>query len=295
MMKSYNILLAFSCAMFSLQAVNIKKRARTDSAEQQKTSMEFLWNSQAFEALKLKSSETFEKLKHALEQGANPNACDFFGTCLLSKAVMGRQQNEAELLLQYGAVVNFVDKNSQQNTPLHWAALQPDLSLMRLLTQHDTNPNPAIFTIRNADNRTPADIGQACFEANLNNPVTSSVGRVPTLHVALLTEADMMKGFVRACTEGRTDIIDKCLANSGMQFLKNIKNKTTGDTPLHYAVLHGQLEVVRQLCDAGARLNANKEGKTALDCANATERKDIADHIKLYQFQSGQNQRLPQN
>jgi ankyrin repeat protein len=288
--------------------------------EQQKTSMQFLWNSVAFDALKLKSSETREKLKYALEQGANQNACDFYGTCLLSKAVMSTQQDAARLLLEHGASVNFVDKNSLQNTPLHWAAIQADPALVQLLLKYKADP-----LLCNRDGRIPPDMARALKDKTVFNVLVPSVPLVPidtklfdesnfptaktiirtnqnssvlTLLAKFFANKIVALGkpqvsfqeivallFAQACADGRADIIGPCLKNPSCGYLANIKSYF-GDTPLHFAARRGHLDVVKQLCNSGACLIANSVGETASQCARANGHGEIADYIERYDFQN---------
>lgn len=68
-------------------------------------------------------------------------------------------------------------------------------------------------------------------------------------------------------------------ANPTLQPLVNAKNES-GNTPLHWAALNGQLEVVKLLCEAGAEpLMKNEAGHDSYYEAQANEQEDIVDYL----------------
>ena len=95
-----------------------------------------------------------EAVSSLLSFGANPNSKDDLGETPLHKAVREGHIETVKLLLD---VSDANDANSEGMTPLHWACLAGDQSMVALLVQHGADPG-----LRNEylDGMTPAELAK---------------------------------------------------------------------------------------------------------------------------------------
>lgn len=81
----------------------------------------------------------FSKIRHKLEEGANPNTVDQNGASLLWRAASKGNVRLVRLLLSYGADPNLKDLSGK--TPLYWPASNGYVSVVRVLVAYGADPN----------------------------------------------------------------------------------------------------------------------------------------------------------
>ncbi|KAL7061971.1 hypothetical protein AAHC03_0207 [Spirometra sp. Aus1] len=125
----------------------------------------------------------FHALVLLINGGADINACDRTGFCAIHVAVENKLYDAAEYLLMSGADPN---RRVRLTTPLHMAAKQQDLRLVRLLLSHGASPYPA-----DADGLKPLDYSPK--GSDVHHLISSHMGWVPSLQ--FLTRI-AIKGFL---------------------------------------------------------------------------------------------------
>jgi len=157
-------------------------------------------------------------VRELLEKGIDPNARDAHGETPLHIAASEGHVDMVKLLLEHGANPNVRDEVGW--TPLHWAASKGHVDVVELLLKHGANPN-----------------------------AQSKSGETP-LHIA--------------ASMGRVDVARLLLEHGANP---NAQDKD-GYTPLHDAASEGRVDVVRFLLERGADPTVkNRGGKTPLDLA----------------------------
>lgn len=238
----------------------------------------------------------YEEIERRLEAGANPNATDYEGITLLSRAALRGDLRLIEILLKHGAnpdqrlrrrggktalhfaaysghdevVAIFLEEGLDINitdrsgvTPLHMAAWGKRVSTIAFLLEKGADP-----MLRTSSGRTPLN--------SVGMSVESQENYLPT--VKLLVEAGITVDVIGPLR--RTALFDACYADNRetVEFLlekgadPNHKD-STGRTPLMMAVSRSDPEVIMLLLDAGADKAArDDEGGTAME--RAEERGD---------------------
>ncbi|KAH0527112.1 hypothetical protein TsFJ059_002145 [Trichoderma semiorbis] len=162
-----------------------------------------------------------------LNHGANVQVTDENGNTLLHQAVKSGHEVEVELLLNHGANVQVTDENG--NTPLHHAVQRTEKKHPnRSIAAQLLNKGAKVNAVNN-DGKTPF------FDLIVNIGIFSS---------------DELMLFVKLLLGYGADVqtIDKY-----------------GNTPLHLAVIFGDLALAALLLSEGANANvANNNGKTPL-------------------------------
>ena len=191
-------------------------------------------------------------VKRLIESGMNINQTDEkTGSTVLYHAVYNGNFSVMQHLVEAGADVNIADYNGY--TPLSVAAANNRLDIVEWLLAHGAKTdlpskhNHSALSLAVYNNHPAIVQILVQYGANVNHANALS-GR-SILHDAI-------------GREGHRLIIQELLkAKADVNFADNI-----GDTPLHQAVINGQLDLVEELIAYGAEVERpNKEGKTALD------------------------------
>ena len=207
-----------------------------------------------------------ETLKLLLDAGADVNARnDFDATALLWGA---RDPEKSRLLIEHGANVNACSK--QGRTPLMLASLRPGGSeTVALLLEKGADPKVK-------DGRGDTALGLA-----------ATIGEVETMRLLLAKGADAAEAnnkgerpIILATKSKRAEAVslllhegvDVNVANTSFNIVRNGPIAMVRLTPLHRAAAFGPVQMVRDLINAGANVNA-RDGRslTPLHLAVATE------------------------
>jgi ankyrin repeat protein len=212
---------------------------------------------------------TIESMRMLLDAGADVNAAnDFNATALLWCA---RDAAKARLLIEHGANVNIQSK--QGRTPLMLAALRDGGSdIVALLLAKGAD-------VKAKDNRGDTALGLA-----------AETGDAAIMRLLLDKGADVngrnRKGetpLIQAATSARPEAVRLLLqrgvdVNAATTWYPSVKNGQVALlklTALHHAATEGPLEMVRDLLDASAKVNAqDSRGFTPLTLAIAADHQD---------------------
>lgn len=188
-----------------------------------------------------------------LSQGLNANEKNNdYSSSPLELAIECGDRDIVKLLLDAGANVH--GENDYGITPLHRAVFHADLEIVELLLD---------------------------FGANVN--ARDNLGDTP-LHDAAKPDHSGDKFFCakrglapRPDARVPKNLIVKLLLEYGAD--ASVKNKTC-DTPLHYAVKNGDLDLIKFLLEAGADINSkNIKNETALNVASLSAKDTIFEYL----------------
>ena len=202
-----------------------------------------------------------------LTAGANPNAVLLNGETVLMECSRTGDLDAVKALLARGANVN-ARSSSHEQTALMWAAAQQHPSVVEVLIAHgaDVRARSSIYV------STVTSEGQGLEKrkdpADLNYTVTRG-GSTPLLFAARSGDVESAKLLLAAGADVNDALPDgtsalTLAAHSGHEALGTLlvekgadRNATAvGYTPLHAAVLRGQLGLVQALLVRGANPNA---------------------------------------
>ena len=211
-------------------------------------------------------------IKQHIAEGADVNDM-LFEMPPLTWAVMMRQTEAAELLLQHGADIN--GRNRDGNTALHLAIFLGYAEIAELLIK-----NGADITARNGDGATPTDLLGVPWEMTkftarqLDIQLEEEQVKAGKAEIAkLLNVSNQSEGentfsvekIWDAASKGNLSVVKQAIAN-GMDV--NMKDPKSGGTLLASTALMGHTEIVALLLEHGADINArSKDGGTALHAA----------------------------
>jgi len=172
----------------------------------------------------------------------------------LQQAVVDGHKQIVELLLANKADINAVGDSALGDTPLHYAARNGDKNLVELLLV-----NKAAVNVRN---------NQGCTPLLLAAEFNSSVEVVKLLLKAGadMDARDKIEAYEASATDG-----------------KPLKNSLNYATPLIYASMRGNADIVKLLLEAGADKNATDHwGHTALTMAEDNHHTNVANLLRQH-------------
>ena len=197
------------------------------------------------------------------------NPCS--GGTPLHFAVIGGQMEAAKLLLEKGANINPMADDEHGGTPLHWAAALGRVDFVKFLVEAGADVNA-----KDDNGYTPLDATCHVAIADLLHQ-HGGKRRGDHMKTVAVTTIDIWTAVAHGNIEavkqhlnGGTDI-DGTFVKAG--------TPGSGGTPLHVAVLAGQMEAAKLLLEQGANINAkadDEHGGTPLHWGAATGRKDLA-------------------
>jgi ankyrin repeat protein len=199
-----------------------------------------------------KREEVARLLRSAAPAGAAPG--DIF-----EAVKSGDVEGTRRLLEQNPALLNQPDA-SFGATPLHWAALRGHEEVVRLLVA-----SGADISAKNKDGEMPRQVAERGKRAGV---------------VQLLRQsADSADAIVDAVRAGDLARVQSALAADAGAL--NRKDTRFGATPLHWAALKGNVEIVKFLVAKGADQNAtNRDGETPLRVAERAKRSEVIALLK---------------
>ncbi|MCB9492879.1 MAG: ankyrin repeat domain-containing protein [Epsilonproteobacteria bacterium] len=187
------------------------------------------------------------------ERGVDVNEPNKFGDRPLHYAVRKGDLSVIIYLLGHGAEINI--QNNYGETPLDYAIDAEQDHVVKFLIE-----NGAKFTL----NHKPERGGKSIHDTFDGRGKIEKAFQETLLHVACKHEGNI--GRVRELVEAeKADV--------------NARNKF-GDTPLHYACLHGDVQVVEYLLEQGAEMNArNCFNETPLDYAIGADMREVMNFL----------------
>jgi hypothetical protein len=183
--------------------------------------------------------------------------------CALEYAAHLGRTASARILLEAGAKPNIAA--AFRNRPLHMAAMYGHVDVARLLVKHGAD-----IDARNRRGRTALLI--AC-----------SNDHVPCALALLELGADVRLGDRESGAGVMHEVRDVGLARRLLEAgaPRDLPAKD-GDTPLHYAVINGFIDVAVFLIERGAPLDVtNEDGKTPLDIAREPDGLEEKDRLRI--------------
>lgn len=172
------------------------------------------------------------------------NCQDDNGYTPLHEAVMRRQINMVELLLEVGSNVNRYSKNTEIS-PLLSACNQPELDISRMLIRQGAN-------LEHADHQDCTALYLAAMHGHLNL-------------VQLLVEKGSNVNRKRNGTMAPIEVASKNGHFNVVKYLIENRAVYVDNSTMHHAASEGHLDIVQQLELYGANVNArDKEGTTPL-------------------------------
>ena len=157
----------------------------------------------------------------------------------------GQFQKVKDMIAKDKDVVN--ERISNGKTPLNWLA--------NLKTTGFTLGNGSLIplTNSNADSSVDCEMAALLIEAGADLNTTDNSGRTPLINAITSDKVNLAKFLInKACN------VNQAIANGDYQ----------GSAPLHAAVGHGEVEVIKMLFSKGAKINSQtKDGSTPLHIA----------------------------
>uniref|UniRef100_A0A8C3NLX9 Uncharacterized protein n=1 Tax=Geospiza parvula TaxID=87175 RepID=A0A8C3NLX9_GEOPR len=198
-------------------------------------------------------------VKTLLQRGASPNVSNVKVETPLHMAARAGHTDVAKYLLQNKAKANAKAKDDQ--TPLHCAARIGHTGMVKLLLENNANPNLATTA-----GHTPLHI-------------TAREGHMDTA-LALLEKGASQTCMTKSCFCGRGGLV----CGEALSHLSVLSAPLqNGLTPLHVAVHHNNLEIVRLLLPKGSSPhNSAWNGYTPLHIAAKQNQMEVASSLLQY-------------
>ena len=241
-----------------------------------------------------------------LDHGADANIKTIHGYSPLLGSVAQGNFNISQLLIEAGCNVNLRSKSSK--TPLYLAVEKNDKHVFKLLLKHNgdvgmaykQDPSQRIYLVRGKDKGRPAwhyvfverhllglflkhSNGGSLDVADFGDVLKSGWGKNPpedTIDNILKTRVDVLKEILgetllhAASRNNSVSIIDLLVKHGAWDV--NARD-AEGFTPLHEAVIHGNMQAVKKLVDLKADVN---QAGAIVDMAHLNEEIEIEEYLK---------------
>ncbi len=214
-----------------------------------------------------------ECVRELLKRGMNPNIKDRRGWTPLHYAVKAGHYDIVWLLLDYGANPNTRVGDGTGVTPLHLAVRNQNYDIAKLLLNAGAKPDArdelGKSPLHEAASSGNFLITHLLIERGANVNAVDVDGRTP-LHEAVIELSPKEPKEKRLERRGVVALLLKYGADP------NIKDKYYFRTPLHYAALNGDVDVVKELLERGADPTIrDSKGKTPLDLAREARHHEV--------------------
>ena len=256
--------------LLSLKDVEREKPRRRRKAKtwEQSKSTKKKSTSKELNFLTFCKTATYEEIREALDDGANPNAKNRHRTtALMTAAQFNKDKRVIEALIDEGAEIDV--KNHNGNTALIFAAMNNSPEVVKLLLERGAD-------IKLLNNEKRDALSYAKANKNLNSTDVIQL-LTPESEQAQQTQpnnqANVDEDLLKACGRGK---LDKAL--EALQAGANVNALTTNNksTPIILASQFGNLDFVKLLLERGAEVNAkNGSGNTALHLALLYNSSDV--------------------
>ena len=227
--------------------------------------------------------------KLLLENGADPNINDNYGKSVLLSAVENDDEDIAKLVLKYGANPNITDKEGR--TPLFPAVKFGKYSLVELLIKNGADP-----AIKNQYGNTalnecpsPTFFEMLKFFSQIGGSSQSNkyITKMPKKSIEVNNINKTRQARVKFSIENNDLLffsydnnlkkVAECISSKNFDI--NVQDEK-GYTPLMYAIMNHNLDMVKFLVANGANINlCNKKGQSPLKIAYLYNCEDIATYL----------------
>nr|NP_001071933.1 zinc finger protein [Ciona intestinalis]BAE93338.1 zinc finger protein [Ciona intestinalis] len=214
------------------------------------------------------------RCKALIEAGYDVRTHDSDNITLLHWAAINNRLELARYYISLGAVVDVLGGDLMA-TPLHWAIREGHLGMVVLLIQAGADP-----CLRDAEGCAAIHVAVQCA----HTPIVAYLiakGTDPDLHDANGKTPLMWATW-------RTFSVDPTRTLLSMYASVNMKDMVQHNTPLHWACMSQNTNVIMLLVQAGADLDAkNDKGETPLDIARIKKNVWITSRLQMIRRERG--------
>ena len=184
-----------------------------------------------------------EVIRFLQEKGCYIDAVDSNGRTALHYAVANGFVESVRALIEMGSDVNALD--NEHTTPLQWAVMSEQYAVMEALIEHGGSVD--------GDEVVPLGISLDLNPKTVSCHSEQAVLAVHNTHkhdISSLEDNNVLLKYVKVAQSGDTTAVTECLDLGVPVDLTD----EDGWSPVHHAVAHGQVEVIRLLMDRGCRM-----------------------------------------
>lgn len=220
------------------------------------------------------------RCKELVEAGYDIRTPDGENITLLHWAAINNRLDIARYYISMGAVVDVLGGDLMA-TPMHWAIREGHLPMIVLLMQYGADPN-----VRDAEGCAAIHVAVQCNHTNIVAYLIAK-GVDPDLYDANGKTPLMWATW-------RTFGIDPTRTLLSMHASVNLQDRTQRNTPLHYACMSQNSNVLSALVNSGADLETkNERGETPLDIARTKKNVWMTNRIMSLRKEKGIDTKMP--
>ena len=204
-----------------------------------------------------------------LENGADPNLQDNTGWTPLYAAVQEENFDLVKLLIENGADVNVQDKDGW--APLHYAAFWDSVDIIKLLIENGVDP-----FIKNKDGKIPLDY---CKNQEVRQLLEDYMKKYHSIQEKIKRNESSIfdNDLLDSAYYNNLIEVKKCVYSGNYDI--NVQDDK-GYTPLMYAIMNHNLNMIEFLVENGADVNlCNNKGQSPLKIAYLYNAEDIAEYL----------------
>ena len=210
-----------------------------------------------------------ELTKLLLENGADPNLQTATGQAPLYYAVRAENFDLVKLLIENGADVNVQDKDDE--TPLHYAAFWDSVDIIKLLIENGVDP-----FIKNKDGKIPLDY---CKNQEVRQLLEDYMKKYHSIQEKIKRNESSIfdNDLLDSAYYNNLIEVKKCVYSGNYDI--NVQDDK-GYTPLMYAIMNHNLNMIEFLVENGADVNlCNNKGQSPLKIAYLYNSEKIAEYL----------------
>lgn len=220
------------------------------------------------------------RCKELVEAGYDIRTPDAENITLLHWAAINNRLDIARYYISMGAVVDVLGGDLMA-TPMHWAIREGHLPMVVLLMQYGADPN-----VRDAEGCAAIHVAVQCNHTNIVAYLIAK-GVDPDLYDANGKTPLMWATW-------RTFGIDPTRTLLSMHASVNLQDRTQRNSPLHYACMSQNSNVLSALVNSGADLETkNERGETPLDIARQKKNVWMTNRIMSLRKEKGIDTKMP--